>query len=136
LTNAAPPQDAFYYGARTPAANGQEVISPDEPKAKDEEIQALKAREAWMKTALAVATRRGFVASDAGDGGEGLESFSKPALAEGNNREVVEALIQLKQELAKAKVYFVSSRLALPAHRSDFSRRPRWPSKRSLSTSG
>lgn len=55
-----------------------------------------------MKTALALATKRGFVVGEEPAGEE--KSRGLPALEEGPNRQVVEALIQLKQEVAQAKV--------------------------------
>lgn len=79
----------------------------DASRAKDDEIQQLKAREMWMRTALAMATRRGFVVADAVDDpdAQSLEALH-PTLEDGPNRQVVAALLQLKQELAKAKVCF------------------------------
>lgn len=106
-----PPQDAFYYPPR-PQTNGTATATspggtppPELIKAKDAEIAELKSREAWMKTALVLATRRGFVTHDAVDEAD-AQSLEKlqPALEDGTNRQVVTALLQLKQELAKAKV--------------------------------
>ncbi|KAL8290164.1 hypothetical protein RQP46_003103 [Phenoliferia psychrophenolica] len=103
-----PPPDAFYYPNRSgPQSNGRSAspLNPtDASRAKDDEIQQLKAREMWMRTALAMATRRGFVVADAVDDPEAqsLEALH-PTLEDGPNRQVVAALLQLKQELAKAK---------------------------------
>lgn len=102
-TNGVPPEDAFYYGARAATNGGSPtLVNVEVLRSKDDEINALKAREAWMKTALALATKRGFVVGEEPAGEE--KSTSLPTLEEGPNRQVVEALMQLKQELAQAKV--------------------------------
>ncbi|KAK4704660.1 hypothetical protein P7C70_g1551, partial [Phenoliferia sp. Uapishka_3] len=112
-----PPPDAFYYPNRAhPQTNGRAPSpAPGDSRAKDEEIQQLKAREMWMTTALAMATRKGFVVSDAVDESEArsLEALH-PTMEDGTNREVVAALLQLKQELAHAK-----SALAEQSHSVD-----------------
>lgn len=114
VNGASPPQDAFYYGARGNASPSVDHTAA--LKAKEDEIEQLKAREGWFKTALAQATRRGFVAPEQAEkkkeeGGEAGEEEVKPfaklqasAGEDGPNREVLEALLTLKQELAKAKV--------------------------------
>ena len=104
-----PPPDAFYYPNRsngTAQGNGRGSPFPAESaRSKDDEIHQLKQREMWMKTALAMATRRGFVVADAVDDpdAQSLEALH-PTLEDGTNRQVVAALLQLKQELAQAKM--------------------------------
>jgi len=97
-TNGRSPSPA---SARRPSGAGPSV---EQLAAKDDEIRTLQARETWMKTALAMATRRGFVPAEALQGldGPSLEQM-QPALEEGNQRQIVAALLQLKQELAAAK---------------------------------
>lgn len=101
---------------RVSVANGSNVslnlASSESMRAKDEEISALKAKQEWMKVTLALATSRGFVATPESNV-EGIEGSSEKMLAleaagkdNGNNEtgKVVEALIQMKQELARSKV--------------------------------
>ncbi|ORY61071.1 hypothetical protein BCR35DRAFT_334991, partial [Leucosporidium creatinivorum] len=116
VNGASPPQDAFYYGSRGSPTTAQADNSAA-LKAKEDEIAQLKSREGWMRSALAAAARKGFVAPSSqqsrevkeGEEGEGEqeESFAKLAKAsegeEGPNKEVVEALLTVKKELAKAK---------------------------------
>lgn len=100
-------QDGFYYGSKSmnlPAnatTNGQ-APSNDILRERDEEIEALRKRENWMKATLAMARSKGFVAPVS----DGQEEVVKDDEAEvvGDNRQVVEALVSMKQELAKAKV--------------------------------
>jgi hypothetical protein len=98
-SNGVVPQDAFYYNTSKGAS--PIVDSSESLRAKDEEIKSLKAREVWMRTALAQATRRGYVSGDT-EGASSLEGL-KVEGTEGN-RQIVEALMAMKQELAKAKV--------------------------------
>lgn len=115
---ASPPQDAFYYGSRgSPNAQADHSAAI---KAKEEEIAQLKSREGWMKSALSAAARKGFVVpqqtrevkegeEEEGEG-EKEDEFASLAKAseEGPNKEVVEALLAVKKELARAKVCLVS----------------------------
>jgi hypothetical protein len=132
--SASPPQDAFYYGSRgssnTTSANAG-VDHSAALKAKEEEIAQLKSREGWMRSALSAAARKGFVApplqqqkrevkeGEEKEEGEGEKQDEFAALAkaseEGPNKEVVEALLAVKKELAQAKVS--SSSLSLFARR-------------------
>lgn len=98
-SNGVVPQDAFYNNTSKGAS--PIVDSSESLRAKDEEIKSLKAREVWMRTALAQATRRGYVSGDT-EGASSLEGL-KVEGTEGN-RQIVEALMAMKQELAKAKV--------------------------------
>lgn len=122
INGASPPQDAFYYGSRgSPNTNGNADHSAA-IKAKEEEIAQLKNREGWMRSALSAAARKGFVApassqqqtrevkeGDEDEEGEGEKEDEFASLAkaseEGPNKEVVEALLAVKKELAQAKVY-------------------------------
>lgn len=99
----------------TPNAASFELL-----RARDEEIAALKAKQDWMRVTLALATSRGFVATpSAAD--DAVEDAKESDLEElhavvkdegGENGKVVEALIQMKQELARSKVD--NSSLLLP----------------------
>lgn len=94
-----PPDDAFYYGSR-PAPGA----SIDGTKAKDGELDTLKARERWLTSALNVAAQRGYIlpADDIRD----LE-HARDAMSEKPDH-VLDALVALKRELASIKVRSVS----------------------------
>ena len=104
-------QDGFYYGSRSmnlpPNAtmNGQ-ASSSDVLREKDEEIDALRKRENWMKASLAMARSKGFVVPVSEGQEDGVKDGVKDGEAEvvAENRQIVEALVSMKQELAKAKV--------------------------------
>lgn len=139
-----PPSDAFYYGVRNtqlngapPSVNGRApspnvaagsdsghgsgyVVSESvtrELKTKEEEITAMKRRETWMRAALAMAAKKGFIVPKIGSAD--LHGTDSPPPSEedaelvenmklgseaGDNRKFFEALMVVKQELGKAKV--------------------------------
>lgn len=104
--------NGFYYGSRSTPASSVTPAPPHEAlRAKDDEIGQLKTRENWMKATLAMATRRGFVTPVGGEqGGDelarstGLVELHDGAEEGSHQQQVVEALIELRQELANAKV--------------------------------
>ncbi|ORY37375.1 hypothetical protein BCR35DRAFT_336603, partial [Leucosporidium creatinivorum] len=115
VNGASPPQDAFYYGSRgspttaqadnsAPQGQGGRDCSAQESGGMDEERVGCCGEERLRRSF--------FSAVEGGQGGRGgrgreEESFAKLAKAsegeEGPNKEVVEALLTVKKELAKAK---------------------------------
>lgn len=79
-------------------------------RTKEEEIGSLRARQEWMKVTLALATSRGFVApppivdGDSDVANEGLEGLKAGVVDGSDHEKILEALIQMKQELARSKV--------------------------------
>ncbi|CEQ40571.1 SPOSA6832_02191 [Sporobolomyces salmonicolor] len=86
-----------------PAPTPAPVVDNAALLAKDEEIARLKAQQGWMVAALGVASKKGFVPSE-GDGMEKLAKVEREQGVEGGKeREMVEMLLVMKGELAKAK---------------------------------
>lgn len=93
--------------------------SADVLRVRDEEIEKLKTREAWMRATLALATSRGFLPEDGGDDGEGTSEGIKDLAGKDGayHSQILDALISMKTELAKSKVRLLSLVLALcPIH--------------------
>ncbi|UZJ53344.1 hypothetical protein CBS101457_002664 [Exobasidium rhododendri] len=107
-----PPQDGFHYGSSSQHQNGtlrgvQSTTSPVE-------VEMLRKREAWMKAALAMAVKKGFVMPEQPDFVNGISSTSGQTAdssledvdtgPEGSDKErIVRALISLKSQLSLAK---------------------------------
>lgn len=107
--------DGLPYGGVQPT-NGMREAPPQASAGglPSVELDALRRREAWMKTALALAVKKGFVVpeelSDAGEtktpqnGGDSLDLDDIDTGAAGSEKErMVRALITLKSQLALAK---------------------------------
>ncbi|KAK4046292.1 hypothetical protein OIV83_006166 [Microbotryomycetes sp. JL201] len=90
--SAAPPADAFYYGARPPD-NVTETL-----KSKEAELTTLRAHQAWMLAALSSAMTRGFIPPS--NVPEHFEAATKIGDSADDRSSV---LLQLKQDLASAK---------------------------------
>lgn len=116
-TGSPAPQDAFHYG-QTPAQNGfvskaATTVSPT-TGVSAAEVEGLKKREAWMKAALSLAVKRGFVAPDQLEMPDGTSASARttPDLGlddidtglEGSEKDkVVRAIVTLKTQLSYAK---------------------------------
>lgn len=106
LSNASPP-----VGRSTPTTNvhKMQTLSNAPPS---EDFQKLQKRNMWMKAALATAIKQGFVPSDLEASDDvadraWLASFQPSNSTSDKGKDwqrLVEALVQLKRELAKAKV--------------------------------
>lgn len=69
-------------------------------QSQEEDMAALKSREVWMRAALALATRQGFVAGEQDTHRvKGAQVFK-----DDDAQDIMDALIRVKQELAQAKV--------------------------------
>jgi hypothetical protein len=116
--NASPaPGDAFHYGrgASPPVqANGSSLAGVMGGVPSPAEVESLRRREQWMRAALAMAAKRGFIAPEQLDMPDGSSINSSEAElnlddldtgAEGSEKDrVLRALITLKTQLASAKV--------------------------------
>jgi hypothetical protein len=115
--NASPaPGDAFHYGrgASPPVqANGSSLAGVMGGVPSPAEVESLRRREQWMRAALAMAAKRGFIAPEQLDMPDGSSINSSEAElnlddldtgAEGSEKDrVLRALITLKTQLASAK---------------------------------
>jgi hypothetical protein len=118
------PQDGFHYGSMQNGAqaNSRGVaptssVTSNGAAAASAEMEAMRKREAWMKAALAVAVKKGFIAPeelDTIDAGRDASGGQSPASdinisaidtgAPGSEKErIVRALVSLKAQLAQAK---------------------------------
>lgn len=103
-------QDGFHYGSRgSPSLAGQaNGFLP--PRG---EMEAMKKREAWMKAALALAYKKGFVAPDELEMPDGTHASSRDSQlnidsidtgSEGSDKDrILRALVALKSQLSTAK---------------------------------
>ncbi|PWN53649.1 hypothetical protein IE53DRAFT_301311, partial [Violaceomyces palustris] len=114
-SNQGAPQDAFHYG-RGSTPPGAQMNGYGTNKTVSNELEAMRRRENWLKAALAVAAKKGFVAPEQiqmPDGSildERVASPDRVSLdsidigGEGSDKErVVRALVSLKTQLANAK---------------------------------
>ncbi|PWN87713.1 hypothetical protein FA10DRAFT_233995 [Acaromyces ingoldii] len=117
MTGSPAPQDAFHYG-QAPAQNGfvSKAATSASPTTgvSAAEVEGLKKREAWMKAALSLAVKRGFVAPDQLEMPDGTSASARttPDLGlddidtglEGSEKDkVVRAIVTLKTQLSYAK---------------------------------
>ncbi|GAA5841877.1 hypothetical protein JCM11251_005408 [Rhodosporidiobolus azoricus] len=127
------PADAFYYSSSGAAANvaapaqliaDQEAAHRRELEEKDAKIFEMEKREKWIVAALRAAKDKGFVPASTGGEGEGdgeverLLSTGYQVDAEGKERDekerrVVELVVAMKGELAKAKSLMADQAAAL-----------------------
>lgn len=119
------PSDAFYYsnGASSSSPRQAPAAAPVDPSllashasalsSRDARITALEQREKWIVAALQSAREKGFVMPAEGEArgvveeSEGDEPV-RDGETEGRERKVLEAVVGLKGELAKAKVRLAS----------------------------
>lgn len=83
----------------SPSSNALSGIS----ESSEVEVEALKARDVWMRVALGSAVNRGFVAVDQ-DQKRFLTVLPTASFESPEAKAVVQDLIKMKQDLAKAKV--------------------------------
>jgi chromosome segregation ATPase len=115
---ASPPSDGFHYGPNSTQQNGamQRGSPANQSTISNTEVDTLRKREAWMKAALAMAAKRGFVVPEQLDAGESPTSATSRRAptdftlddvdtgADGSDKEkVLRAVIGLKTQLAQAK---------------------------------
>ena len=105
------PKDAFYYSDRNSNNNSNDQSKLLE--AKENELKEYKKREQWMKVALEVATKNGYIFSqnenDNDNENENNDTSKEIKLNEIGNKDnsnekrmIIESLMRMKQELTKA----------------------------------
>lgn len=111
LDNAAVIQDGFHYGRNASVPNA--VGSPTTQSGRGE-LEAMRKREAWMKAALELAYKKGFVAPDEIElpGGAGIVTGKDPQWgldnidigSEGSDKDrIMKVLLSFKTQLANMK---------------------------------
>lgn len=98
-------QDGFHYAG---LPNGTRSVAAPQTA----EVEALRKRDAWMKTALALAAKKGYIVPEELEGGDGTRLQKPSDLTlddvdlgpDGKDKErIVQALVSLKTQLAQAK---------------------------------
>lgn len=117
---APPPPDAFYYGRRSPTANGFRQSASSRPssfgpsndlvkevRAKENEVEEGKRRETALKIILNRAVKQGFLLGDEEQkpsGGDKEEQADDNKQNDGLVGRLTDALVRLKKEKAKMQV--------------------------------
>lgn len=93
------PKDGLQYNSHLETT----PIAPDLILQLKNEVTALKSREVWMRVALSSAVSKGYISNDE-TGVKFSRNIDSEDLQVEDNKQLIDALMRMKQDLAKAKV--------------------------------